>query len=116
MLIITGLIKVEKRIELDRHDVLFVVAKDGRFLSQPTIKALEIESALVQSHATFKIWKNDGVECEVLQQGGEWASGRAYIRAVIDFVPDEEIPEVESVEIKQLMESPLDDLRDKLDI
>lgn len=98
-----------ERIELDRHDVLYMLEKDGRFLAQATLKVLEVEFALVQSHATFKIWKNDGVRCEVLREGGEWTEGTVYIRAVVDFIPDKPEPEVEDGD-----KSVLDDLRQKL--
>jgi hypothetical protein len=107
-------VNMEERIELDPHDVLYMLEKDGRFLSQPTIKVLEIGNCIAHQHGIFNNWKRNGFRCEVLQQGGQWVAGRAYVRATIDFVPDEDIPEVEEVEIKQLMESPLDDLRQKL--
>lgn len=100
---------MEERIELDRHDVLFILGNEKHFVDQRTIKALEIGNAVANQHVVFRNWKNDGVECEVLQQGGQWVAGRAYVRAVVDFVPDEPEPKVEDGD-----KSVLDDLRQKL--
>lgn len=46
-------------------------------------------------------WVGSGVECKILQcQGGGWKKGKVRIR--LEFIPDE-------------IESPLDDLRSKID-
>ncbi|MTJ52457.1 KGK domain protein [Anabaena sp. UHCC 0253] len=54
-------------------------------------------------------WMNDGVNCQILKPGKNWQSGKFRIKVSLEFCPDE--PEIE--EIKE-PESPLDDLRRKI--
>jgi hypothetical protein len=57
-------------------------------------------------------WLRQGVNCEVLKPGKNWQKGKARIKVSIEFCPDE--PEIEETpEIKE-PESPLDDLRRKI--
>ncbi|MBS9393578.1 MAG: hypothetical protein HEQ29_10680 [Dolichospermum sp. LBC05a] len=63
-------------------------------------------------------WRDKGVSCEILKPGKDWKEGKVRIKVTLEFSPDE--PEVEQIteigqtsEIKE-PESPLDDLRRKI--
>ncbi|MEB3178428.1 MAG: KGK domain-containing protein [Nostocaceae cyanobacterium] len=58
------------------------------------------------------VWFNEGVECEVLQPGKTWQKGKFRIQITLEFCPDE--PEPQPTPELAEIESPLDDLRQKL--
>ncbi len=68
-------------------------------------------------------WVKDGIDCVVLQPGCEnWVKGK--VRISLEFIPEEiEEEEIEEVEVQDvkvaqalLPASPLDDLREKLNV
>lgn len=101
-----------ERIELGDDDVLVMTGEEKRFLNQSTVRVIEIGNAVASNNATFGIWRESGVKCEVLRTGGGgWTKGTAYIRAVVDFVPD---IKGEIIESREEDKSVLDDLREQL--
>jgi len=57
-------------------------------------------------------WINKGISCEILKPSENWQEGKARIKVTLEFCPNE--PEIKKTpEIKE-PESPLDDLRRKI--
>jgi hypothetical protein len=57
-------------------------------------------------------WTDQGVKCEILKPGNNWQAGKARIKVSLEFCPDE--PEIEEIPKINEPESPLDDLRRKI--
>lgn len=59
-------------------------------------------------------WSDKALDCEVLRPGKNWQKGKARIKIIIEFSPDE--PEIEETSVNHQIntnqpESPLDDIR-----
>jgi hypothetical protein len=61
-----------------------------------------------------KEWFNSGKECELLKEGKKWQKGKLRIQLTLEFVPDESIEENDDQEIDNIIESPLDEIRQQL--
>ena len=60
-----------------------------------------------------KGWLDDGMDCEILKIGAKgWQKGKIRIRVSVEFIPDE--PEIEQTPEITQPESPLDDIRRKI--
>lgn len=51
-----------------------------------------------------KKWHNEGVNCEILQPGGNWKKGKVRIRISLEFCPDE--PKSMFDDIRQSLKAP----------
>lgn len=85
-------------IELQDFDVLSM--KKGESLTNSkTSRIDEIKAAIKERLSGREQWLDEGIECEMLQVGRHWQSGK--IRLKLEFIPAE-------------VSSPLDDLRSNL--
>ncbi|MTJ11462.1 hypothetical protein FJR11_02385 [Anabaena sp. UHCC 0187] len=57
-------------------------------------------------------WLRQGVNCQVLKPGKSWQKGKARIKVTLEFFSNE--PEIEQTPEIKKPESPLDDLRRKI--
>lgn len=80
-----------EKFDLEDGDVISATP-DYRLINNPTGKVKEIANAILASHANnnLKHWLEGNIACEVLRtQGGGWITGKARIKTVIEFIPDE---------------------------
>lgn len=86
--------------EIKDNDVISMDS-DAGFTYQPMFKYADMIQGLKEklNKGHRDSWFGDGVECELLREGGKWQKGKFRLR--LEFIPDEE-------------SSPLDDLRAKL--
>jgi KGK domain len=114
--------------ELSLFDVVSM-DKDKSPIAAATFKVIEATSSIAYrvkldtngknmlSSESIKGWGWQGVDCQVLQMDGEgWKKGK--IRLSLFFIPDEEEEEIQDAKVAQGSSpvSPLDDLREKLNV
>lgn len=107
-----GVIKVENRIVLEDGDVVNVSTHQNP-TGSATAKVVDIKKAIGTKLGNEQmVWGFQGVNGEALiQAGGGWIKGRMVLQ--IMFYPSQALP----TQQKSLVtSSPLDDLRDKLNI
>lgn len=83
---------------LDKDDV--VSMKENQLVSYPIAKLEDIEASIKgYMHKGVLSWLSDeGVPCEVLRTtGGGWIQGKIRIKTIIEFTPDEPIPDATDV-------------------
>jgi hypothetical protein len=120
-----------EEVELSLFDVVSM-DKDRSPIPATTFKVIEATSSIANrvkldtngknmlSSECIKGWGWQGVDCQVLQMDGEgWKKGK--IRLSLFFIPDEEEEEEEEIQDAKVAQgsspvSPLDDLREKLNV
>jgi len=101
---------------LEKNAIVSIGQSDRIIMSHITFKVSEF---IAQMGAALNIgqkwqqWGSEGVESEILSPGKGWRRGK--VRVTLEFLPDE--PEVEETSASNTIpqsESPLDDLRQKM--
>ena len=64
----------------------------------------------------YEAWCNEGIECAVLKPGETWKTGKVRFRMKVEFFPDEpeEVEENGYQDVDNIIESPLDEIRQQL--